>query len=59
IELDGSIHKIKANKEYDEARTEFLESKNITVLRFWNSEIETDLKNVLNKIKIKIKEPHL
>ncbi|MCX6753067.1 MAG: endonuclease domain-containing protein [Candidatus Nomurabacteria bacterium] len=50
IELDGEIH--KENKEYDKMRTEYLNSKNIKVLRFWNSEIETDLKKVLDKIKI-------
>jgi len=55
IELDGSSHTIKENKEYDRERTKYLESKNIKVLRFWNLEIEKDLKNVLNKIKEKIK----
>ena len=54
IELDGSTH--KENKEYDNERTKYLESKNIKVLRFWNSEIETDLENSLNKIKNIIKE---
>jgi len=34
IELDGEIH--KENKEYDKMRTEYLNSKNIKVLRFWN-----------------------
>ncbi len=49
IELDGSIH--KENKEYDKARTEYLKSKNIQVIRFWNSEIEKDLDKSLEKIK--------
>ena len=49
IELDGKDH--KENKRYDKIRTEFLESKNIKVLRFWNSEVEKDLKGVLKKIK--------
>ena len=50
IELDGSIH--NENKEYDEERTKYLNSKHIKVLRFWNSEIENNLENTLNKIRI-------
>lgn len=49
IELDGSIH--TENKEYDKTRTEYLKEKNINVIRFWNSEIENDLRATLNKIK--------
>lgn len=56
IELDGSIHTIQANKEYDEMRTDYLELKYINVLRFWNSEVEKNLDVVLEKIKEKIKE---
>ena len=56
IELDGSIHKIKENKEYDIERTKYLNSKYISELRFWNSEVKNDLENVLSKIKEKIKE---
>ncbi len=57
IELDGSTH--KENKEYDKTRTEYLEFKNIKVLRFWNSEIETNLEKVLKIIREKIEENHL
>jgi len=56
IELDGSSHNIKENKEYDEMRTDYLKSKNIKVIRFWNSEVEKDLENVLTKIKEEIKK---
>lgn len=52
IELDGDIH--IGNESYDKARTEFLESKNITVLRFWNWEMEKDLEKVLKEIKTTI-----
>lgn len=54
IELDGSIHNIKVNKEYDEARTDYLYPKYIEVLRFRNSEVENNLEKVLDKIKNKI-----
>jgi very-short-patch-repair endonuclease len=56
IELDGSIHNLKENKEYDVEKTIYLESKYIHELRFWNSEIENNLNFVLSKIKTKIKE---
>ena len=53
IELDGSLH--KENKEYDRIRTEYLKSQNITVMRFWNLEIEKNLEKVMEKIKEKVK----
>jgi len=56
IELDGATHNTKDNEEYDNARTEYLESKYISVIRFWNREVENNLPEVLNKIKEKIKE---
>lgn len=52
IELDGLIH--KENKEYDKNRTEYLQSKNIQVLRFWNSEIKNTPEGVIDKIKNEI-----
>lgn len=56
IELDGSSHNIKENKEYDKDRTFYLESKHIKVLRFWNSEVEKNLEETLSKIKKEIKK---
>ncbi len=49
IEIDGSQH--DNAKEYDKERTDFLEELGNTVLRFWNSEINTNLDGVLQKIK--------
>lgn len=51
VELDGSPHKAKENKEYDKYREEYLKNKNIKTLRFWNSEIEKNIDTVLEKIK--------
>lgn len=51
IELDGSVHRNQDSKEYDHARENYLKSKNISVLRFWNGEIEKDLNNVIDKIR--------
>ncbi|MCX6754176.1 MAG: DUF559 domain-containing protein [Candidatus Nomurabacteria bacterium] len=49
IELDGSQH-IEA-KEYDKERDLYLQTLGIKVLRFWNNEIDTNLEEVLIKIK--------
>mgnify|MGYP001566623913 CR=1 FL=1 len=56
IEVDGSFHTIGANKEYDAMRTDYLECRYVRVLRFWNSEVERNLEEVLEKIKEEIKK---
>ena len=56
IEVDGSFHTMGANKEYDAMRTDYLEYKGVNVLRFWNSEVENNLEEIIKKIKDKIKE---
>jgi very-short-patch-repair endonuclease len=48
IELDGKQH--LENKEYDLERSKYLKLKNIEILRFWNSEIESNLEKVLDSI---------
>ena len=50
VELDGSVHDEKINKEYDEARTAMLVGLNIIVLRFKNEDVINNLKGVLKKI---------
>jgi very-short-patch-repair endonuclease len=50
IELDGGHH--LEQKEYDNKRTEFLESKGYRVLRFWNSEVIQDIEGVLRSIDL-------
>jgi very-short-patch-repair endonuclease len=50
IELDGSIHDVKVNKDYDEARTVMLEGLGIYTLRFRNDEIVNNMGSVLQKI---------
>jgi len=52
IELDGGDH--RKNAEYDKARSEYLLSQNIKVIRFWNSEIEKDLNKAIDRIKKEI-----
>ena len=59
IELDGSYHNIKENKEYDKVRTAYLKNKNIKIFRFWNSEVEENTERVLKKIKSVFQLPPL
>lgn len=49
IEVDGGQH--KDNKDYDNERTLYIKSFELNTLRFWNSEIENSLNDVLDKIK--------
>ena len=56
IELDGVQHGRDDAIEYDEMRTKFLESKGIKIMRFWNTEVENNLNNVLSKIENIISE---
>ncbi len=49
IEIDGEYH--LNNKEYDDARTAFLQGEGFDVIRFTNNEIKTNLQSVLARIK--------
>lgn len=49
VELDGNQH--LANKEYDSDRTKFLNSQGITVIRFWNNFVRSNLRDVLMEIE--------
>ena len=51
VELDGSVHDEKINKEYDEARTAMLAGLNVFVLRFRNEEVINNMQNVLERIR--------
>ena len=50
IELDGGFHSKKENQQYDSARTEWLKDFDITIIRFWNSEVLNDPDKVLEEI---------
>ena len=49
IEVDGGQH--LDQKEYDQYRTDYLESKGYQVLRFWNNEVLNDLIVVVQVIE--------
>ena len=48
IELDGSQHLEQV--QYDNERTEYLESQGYTVLRFWNNDVMKDMDSVIRAI---------
>jgi len=52
VEIDGRIHDLKENAEYDRMRTYLLKGSGIKVIRFRNKEIELSIEMVLSKIRI-------
>ncbi len=52
IELDGSPH--TESQEYDRLRTEYLNLNGIKIIRFWNSEVEKNLEEVVRKVRNEI-----
>ena len=48
IKLDGSQH--LEQEEYDQERTDYLESKGYKVIRFWNNDVMNDIQGVLRVI---------
>jgi len=55
VELDGAQH--LDNKEYDQERTDYLLVLGIQTIRFWNSEIDANIKGVLHKIRASLSSP--
>lgn len=51
IEVDGAYHSEPVKREYDEGRTERLESLGFRVLRFSNEEVLNKIEIVINTIK--------
>ena len=54
IEIDGESHFRKGQKEYDKARTEYLESLGYEVIRFTNNDIRYDINSVVTGIMEKV-----
>ena len=50
VEIDGKNHDYQ--KEYDELRTYIINDLGIEVVRFPNKEIETDINQVLEKLRV-------
>jgi very-short-patch-repair endonuclease len=54
IELDGGHHNDDENARRDNVRQMWLEREGYRVVRFWNSEINSDLKAVLERIYVEL-----
>jgi very-short-patch-repair endonuclease len=50
LELDGGQHNQPDEKARDNERTAFLNAQGVQVLRFWNSEVFSNLDGVLQRI---------
>jgi very-short-patch-repair endonuclease len=50
VELDGSQHLNDETNPYALERKRFLESRQITILRFWNGTVKEDFDHVIDKI---------
>lgn len=57
IEIDGDSHFNKNAKQKDEARTDFLKSLGLRVLRFTNKEIMDNISGVIVTIQNEINHP--
>ncbi len=54
VELDGGHHNQSDNREYDAARSEYLKTQGIDVMRFWDNEVLLDIQSVLSKLALKV-----
>jgi len=50
VELEGSIHDLPSQKEYDEERFKNLRSRNLKILRFRNEMVIQEIDSVLRRI---------
>jgi very-short-patch-repair endonuclease len=50
VEIDGGQHNEDKAKAHDAVRTEFLESQNIKVVRFWDNEVFQNIEGVIEAI---------
>ena len=56
IELDGNPHRNLVTKTNDKVRTKYLESQGFTVLRFRNSELNSE-RQIVNQVKHLLNNP--
>lgn len=57
VELDGGQHNQCESMGYDEARSEYLKSKGIDLMRFWNHEVLLNTEGVLSGLTLKAIPP--
>ena len=52
IELDGGQHNAPNTVDYDNKRTEYIESRGYKIIRFWNNEIDSNIDGVYQKLRL-------
>ena len=57
VEADGGQHGMQEGAQSDKKRDEFLRSRGFQVLRFWNSDIDTNLTGVMESILSALRYP--
>ena len=58
IELDGGQHTEDDAREYDAARSAYLQAQGIDVMRFWNHEVLNKTESVLRIVLDKVTPPN-
>jgi type I restriction enzyme M protein len=56
IELDGGGHNYRAGRNRDRKRSEFLATRGVAVVRFWNHQVRQELDSVLRGIWFALEE---
>jgi very-short-patch-repair endonuclease len=51
IEVDGGIHELPENKDYDIGRSEIMNDFGITVVRFSNEQIINEIDKIIKEIE--------
>jgi very-short-patch-repair endonuclease len=54
VELDGGQHNLPEGREYDSARTDYLNGHGVEVVRFWNNEVLCEMDGVLASLELKV-----
>ena len=53
VEVEGGQH-AEARREADERRTQWLAGKDVTVVRYWNNDVLSNLEGVLGDLRVHI-----
>jgi isoleucyl-tRNA synthetase len=56
IEVDGGYHNDENQQEFDEIRTEYINSKGFKVIRFTNEDVLNNIENTLETIKVALRQ---
>ncbi|NQZ09729.1 MAG: endonuclease domain-containing protein [Algicola sp.] len=56
VEIDGVSN--TEQQHYDQRRTEYLQSKGFVVVRFWHSEVLTDMPSVVSTLRAELAQSH-